>query len=216
MQTAVTTGPIRRSMIVGASAALLIALGGCGKAAEKIAERGLEEAIENEGGGDVDIDLGGGGFNIETDEGSIRVGEDGSFVIEGEDGQVITGDSDDGGGFNLQTDDGENVFRAGDGIPDEWPSDVPRPDGLSTVQGTYSSSGGFVQITVVGTPSGTAADYLASYAASVEALGYERTSYFEGNGNTQYSFEGPTWLVTLFGNDNGAPTATVGVSPADQ
>ncbi|NND73843.1 MAG: hypothetical protein HKN44_02450 [Ilumatobacter sp.] len=197
------------------AALALLAASGCGKAAENLAERGIEEAIERESGGEVDVDLGGGGFNVETDEGSIRVGDDGSFVVEGQDGEVITGGADDDG-FNFQSEDGDNVFRAGDGIPSEWPSDIPRPDGLTTVQGTYTSSDGFAQTTVVGTPSGTAADYLQAYAASLEGLGYERTSLFEGNGNSQYTFEGPTYIVTLFGNDNGAPTVTVGVSPSQQ
>lgn len=192
-----------------------LALAGCGKAAENLAERGLEEAIERESGGEVDIDLGGGGFNVETDEGSIRVGDDGSFVIEGQDGQVITGDAD-GDGINVQSQDGENVFRTAAGIPQEWPGDVPRPDDLDDIQGTYTSGDGFLQISVAGGTSGTAADYLAAYAARLEGLGYERTSLFESDGITTYDFSGPMYRVTLFGNENVDDSIAISVSPIDQ
>lgn len=206
----------RRSRMFGvAVVTTLVTVSGCAKAAEKFAENRIEDAIESEGGGDVDIDLGGdGGISFESDEGSVRIGEDGSFIIEGADGEVITGNADDEG-FNVQSQDGENVFRADSGIPAEWPADVPRPDGLADIQGTYTSGSGFMNITVVGTPSGPASDAAAAYAGSLELLGYERVSFFEGNGVTQYSYNGPTYNVSLFASNDPAQL-TVGLTPVQE
>jgi hypothetical protein len=49
---------------------------GCAKAAEKALEEAIERQLEEEGGGDVNIDLDedGGVVSIETEEGSIDIG----------------------------------------------------------------------------------------------------------------------------------------------
>ena len=49
---------------------------GCGKAAETVIENAIENQLEEEGGGDVNIDLDedGGVVSIETDEGSMSIG----------------------------------------------------------------------------------------------------------------------------------------------
>jgi len=59
-------------------AVLLLILTACGSAAEELAER----AIENETGGDVELDLDsdGGSVNIESDDGSLTIG--GGVVVD--------------------------------------------------------------------------------------------------------------------------------------
>ncbi len=49
---------------------------GCGKAAENIIEGAIENQLEEEGGGDVDVNLDedDGSISIETDEGSMNIG----------------------------------------------------------------------------------------------------------------------------------------------
>lgn len=58
----------RHLSIAAAAGAILLA--GCSSAADKVTEQGLEQLIESQGGGNVDLDLGG----------------DGSVSIQGEDG----------------------------------------------------------------------------------------------------------------------------------
>jgi flagellar basal body rod protein FlgG len=92
---------ITRSLAFGAGIALVAA--SCGGSTES----GIEELIEQQGGGDVDLDLDrDGGFSIQTEEGGMTIDEDGNFVITGEDGEVITGNADDEGNFTVESEDG--------------------------------------------------------------------------------------------------------------
>ncbi len=54
--------------------ALSLIVGGCGQAAEKATEKVLEEAIENESGEKVDLDVDNESVEIKTDQGSLKVG----------------------------------------------------------------------------------------------------------------------------------------------
>jgi len=49
---------------------------GCAKTAENVLENAIEKQLEDEGGGDVNVDLNedGGSVSIETDEGSVEFG----------------------------------------------------------------------------------------------------------------------------------------------
>jgi hypothetical protein len=49
---------------------------GCGKAAETVLEGAIENQLEEDGGGDVNVnvDEDGGSISIETDEGSVNIG----------------------------------------------------------------------------------------------------------------------------------------------
>lgn len=61
----------RRGAAVAIAGAALI-LSGCGQVAEEAAE----QAIEQNGGGDVEIDADGDSFSVEGEDGSISVGKD--------------------------------------------------------------------------------------------------------------------------------------------
>ncbi|MCP3912936.1 MAG: hypothetical protein GY745_14620 [Actinomycetia bacterium] len=114
---------LRRGLL--ATAPLLLLTAAC--SGEDVAENILEEAIENETDGDVEIDDD-GSITVETEEGtvSIDVDEDGGTINiegEGEDGeQTISVDSDEDGTVTVETDDGSTTMSGE--IPDGFPTDV--------------------------------------------------------------------------------------------
>mgnify|MGYP000851647062 FL=1 len=60
-----------------AAAALVVgslALTGCGNAVESIAKAGVEKAIEDQTGTEIDIDADGGGVTIEGEDSSVKIG----------------------------------------------------------------------------------------------------------------------------------------------
>ncbi len=68
------TVPTRKLKAIPLLMALLLTVGACGKAAEKATEKITEEAIEAQGGGDVDVNLEEGGYRVETEDGSAEFG----------------------------------------------------------------------------------------------------------------------------------------------
>ncbi len=116
---------LRRGLL--ATAPLLLLTAAC--SGEDVAENMLEEAIENETDGDVDVELDeDGSITVETEEGtvSIDLDEDGGTVNiegEGEDAdQTMSVDSDEDGTVTVETDDGTSIMGAE--IPDGFPTDV--------------------------------------------------------------------------------------------
>jgi hypothetical protein len=159
-----------------------LTLGACG-GGDKLSESFIENQIEQAGGGDVDLDLDGdGGFSIKTDEGelSIKTDADGNVSIEGlgDDGEDFSiqsdgngnvsaeglggGDGDDDG-VSIKSDDGEVVIE-GDGtsiigsqgsdLPDDFPTDVPLPDGLVVTYSQTAETPDGVVFTLVGAAPG--------------------------------------------------------------
>lgn len=204
-----TSTSIVRSLALISGIALLATA--CGNAAES----GLEQLIEQQSGGDVDLDLGGdGGFSIQTEEGGLSVDEDGNFTITGEDGEVITGSagqdgsftiegedgsitgSEDNGDFSIESDEGSFTISGGNEMPSEWPGDVPQPDGLEITTSSVIGSDNDLIITLVGTTSQNAADYVDSYGAALSTSGFEQTSSFESDGGVVRSFSNGTWEVS--------------------
>ncbi|MEE9414650.1 MAG: hypothetical protein V3V01_05145 [Acidimicrobiales bacterium] len=158
-----------RTAIAGALLALL-ALSGCGKIVEAASERAIEAAIEAETGEDIDLDL---DFD---DDGSFKIEADGETIEfdVGDETLEITG-SDDGG---------ESNFTMGEGLPEDWPSSVPVPDG-TVVAGSSINADGERLWTVSTTPDDVI-DSFDSYIAQLEKAGYEVTS------NSNYSSDGTT------------------------
>ena len=69
---------IARTVITLAAAGLVVGLTACGNATES----GIEQLIESQGGGDVDLDLDGdGGFSVQTEEGGMTIDEDGNLSL---------------------------------------------------------------------------------------------------------------------------------------
>lgn len=111
------------------SAVALLAVAGCGEAAEKITEEAIEQSAGGEGDVDLDFDEDGGSVKVETEDGTIEYDVDGSGgeladdfpssvpVVDGF--KVVTNAS--------QTIDGEKSFTASgtvDGDPEQIYADI--------------------------------------------------------------------------------------------
>ncbi len=68
------------------------------------------------------------------------------------------------------------MFSSGEGIPEQWPSDVARPDDLDEVFGTYIAEGGDENIVVTGTTGATAQDAFDDYVSRLDADGFSEES----------------------------------------
>ncbi|WP_436793896.1 hypothetical protein [Actinospongicola halichondriae] len=193
---------MRRISSIFLAIAAVLAVASCGKAAEKIAEKGTEKLIEESaGGGDVDINDD-GSFSFENDEGSFSIDEDGNVKIEGEDGEFsIEGNSD-----------GE--------LPDDFP-DVPLPDGFTPQSNSKQSDGEATIYSAVGTADGDAADVFESLIDDYESDGYdtdgryENTSGDDFTGGAQFVGSDHQVSVSVFGSD-GETTVSITVLPAEE
>jgi len=202
------TRPHRRpALAAGIAVAGLFALSACG--ADEAAERGIEELIEREGGGDVDID-GDDGFSLETEDGSMTMDEDGNFVITDEDGEVVVGDVDDDGNLTVESEDGNFSAGSGSEIPDDWPSDVPRPDALAIDGSVSTSDDDTVGYVVTGQTDD--ADFADDYGSALESAGFEVQSEFTSDGAVQRQYSNGTWGVSVgVFTDSGPSQVTVTV-----
>lgn len=166
----------RRLLALGLVPALAFTAG-CGKASEKLAEKAAERALEDAGGGNVDI------------------GKDGSIKIETEDGVYET---DGDGNFRVETDDGVSI--GGSDIPDGWPEDVPVPE--STVSyGASSPDGLMVTLTV----DGSAGDVYDDIKASLDGWDVEDeySSSSAGSEMRTATFKKGARTLTVSAADNG-------------
>jgi len=197
-----TRRPHRLALTSAAAVILAITASGCGAIVERATEEAVERAIESENGGDVDInfdengiqidgtDENGDGFSLDLDEGgfdartengeSITIDEDG-FTQTDENGEVTTGEFNTDGDnteFVIEGEDGQAVFRTGTDIPNEWPGDTPRPEGLSDVNSSYQADGGSVFIIIGGQTSESSDDFADDYIAGLENAGFVQESIY--------------------------------------
>lgn len=164
-------------------------------ACDSAAESGLERLIESQGGGDVDLDLDGdGGFSIQTEEGGMSIDEDGNFVITDASGSVVTGNASEEGGFSAESEDGSFRVDVSGEIPEEWPGDVPRPDGVTELSATVQQTADELAISLTGQAGGS---FVEDYASTLESAGYEQTSSFESQDNQTRVLENGTWTLSI-------------------
>lgn len=211
--------PTGRTWISALSiAGLVVAASACGDD-----DNAIEDLIERqaaESGEDVQVDIDDGNIRVETEEGefSLNVDDDGSFTIEGEDGEVITGQ---GGGdddsFVIESGDGEDGITIEGGpsadIPDDWPDDVPTPDGFDIENSSSFTTGGAVSINVGGR-SDDGPGWVEQYGATLEGAGFAEQSRFTQNDDTFVTYVRDDMVVnvqTLL--DNGSWIVSVAVSP---
>jgi hypothetical protein len=198
MTPSLTTHRSSRILALGAGVALAVA--SCGGNAT---ESGIEKLIEQQTGGDVDLDFdnGSGGFSIDTEEGSMRMDADGNFVVTGPDGEVITGNADsETGGFAMESADGS--FRVSDdgSFPEEWPSEIPQPSGYTVASSTYMSDGdGLATIALVGASPQGVTEFAESYGSTLESAGFEQTAKYEADDFASIAYEGNGWTVMING-----------------
>ena len=169
----------RGLLVLVAGATVLTA---CGDSAES----GVEKLIEEQGGGDVDINSDDGGFSIQTEDGSMTVGgEDGGFS----------------GGATTE-------------LPDQWPSDIPAPDGLAIASAFVVSDTGSDSISVSGTVDGEG--FLDEYGSQLETAGFESKSEFSADGTANRMYSGDTWNVGIsYAEDESGNQVTISVYAAD-
>jgi hypothetical protein len=205
------TGALVTALVVSAAA-----LSACGKAAET----GLEKIVEQQGGANVDIDTGNGGISIQTEDGSMTIDENGNFVVTDENGETVTGNADaDGESFNVESEDGSFSSGMTSELPDDWPSEVPTPDGLSITSATSMDSADGSAIQLSGTTD-DAASFVADYAAQLTSAGFttEAAASYDGEENWAAVFESSSYTVVLnvLAFEGADPTVGLGVfsSPA--
>jgi hypothetical protein len=202
-----TSSAIRRPLTALAMTGMVVAFTACGNATES----GIEQLIESQGDGEVDIDLDGGdgGFSVQTEEGGMSIDEDGNFVITDADGSVVTGNADsESGEFTAESEDGSFRIDASGEIPEEWPSDVPSPEGIEGASSTVTQSATELAITVTGQ---AGESFVDDYGSTLEDDGFEQTSSFESDANITRVFENETWTVSVNSFPDG-DTSQVAVS----
>ena len=205
-----SSSTLRRPLVVLAAAGIVFASTACGDATET----GIEKLIESQGGGDVNLDLDSeGGFSVQTEEGGMSIDEDGNFVITDANGSVVTGNADsETGEFTAESEDGSFRVDASGEIPEEWPSDVPRPDGIEAASSTVTQSPTELAITITGQ---AGESFVDDFGSALEADGFEQTSSFESDANITRVFENGTWTVSVnsFPGEDGTQVA-VSLFPA--
>jgi hypothetical protein len=190
------------------TAGFAVALSACGNAAET----GVEQLIESQGGGNVDLDLGGdGGFSIQTEEGGMTIDEDGNFVITDADGSVLTGSADaESGEFTMEGEDGRFSSGATTELPESWPADIPEPEGLAITNATVIGSHSELVVTVVGNVDGEG--FVEEYARALGSAGFEEQSTFTADGTINNVYSNGEWTVgLLYFGDQSENQATVSV-----
>lgn len=145
-------------------------------------------------GDDFSLDADEGGIQGESDAGgSIDIDQDGDGTITatGDDGEVTEFDIDtdgENGRVVVQSDDGESVFRSGQGIPEQWPGGVPRPDGLTDVNSSYAADSATVFIVVAGQSSGGVDEFADAYISDLEAAGFVEESNYSDQSSRSGTF----------------------------
>jgi hypothetical protein len=161
---------VRHSALVLAVAGMA-ALSGCG---DDAAESGVEELIESQSGGDVDVEV------------------------------------DDDGGVAIQTEDGSFSSGTTTELPEEWPEDIPEPDGLAITGATVIGTEGEQAITVVGNVDGE--DFVDSYAGALESAGFNEDSTFTSDGTINNVYSNDQWTVSvLYAGEQSENQVTVSV-----
>ncbi len=189
--TQIRTGTGRHGFVLTAIAVAAIALSACGKASES----GLEKVIEQQSGGNVDINTDDGGFSIETEDGSMTVDENGNFVVTDENGETITGNADDNGGVSVEGEDGSFTAGSTNELPDSWPGEVPTPDGLAITSAFVVSETDSDAISISGTTDDD--EFLDSYGAELEDAGFESKSEFSSEDSASRSYASDAWNLDI-------------------
>lgn len=166
-------------------------------ACESAGEAGLEKLIESESGGDVDLDLNGdGGISVQTEDGGMSVDENGNLVVTDADGSVVTGNIDaETGDVSIQSEDGSFSSGSTTELPDEWPSEIPEPDGLAITSATVIGSDTEQAFTVIGTVAGDG--FVDSFGSALVDAGFNEDSTFTSDGTINNVYSNASWSVSV-------------------
>ena len=197
-------------------AAMAVVAAGC--SGEDLAERVVENRIESESGGDVDIDLDDGDMSIRSDDGEF------SIEVDENDGSVSISGVDDDGEFTIESEDGETVFRSEDGetvmssgadLPDDFPGDVPIPDGLSVEFSQRMETPDGTVFSVIGMVPGDPAEVSADYVARLESAGFDQVQLTTMPDGAFFAYQNDTYEIggTVGSDDEGMSAMSLTVNP---
>ena len=169
----------------------------------------------DDGSATVEVDADGdgdGGFTVTSDGREVLSGEfddSGDFSVTDDEGDTIVGQTDDDG-FTVVDADGETTFDSGTSIPDAWPGDVPRPEGLDGVEGVAIDQAGEAAISVSGSTDDGAA-WLAAYSDAVLAAGFEDVGSMSMGEEGEYfgATRGDALISATWTSDGGTDVVTV-------
>lgn len=145
--------------------------------------------------------LGGAACSKLSDKAADKFVEKG---IEAAGGGDVDINSDDGS-FKMETEDGSMSFGTGE-IPENWPDDVPFPDGFEADGSWSTSSDGSDSIMVTGATSKSAKDAIAFYK--------DKMSNWDIDGETSFTSDG-VMLTVNFSNDDRTLNVTATESDGD-
>ncbi len=170
----------------------------------------VDQLIESQGGGSIDIDRD-GGVSVQTEDGGMTIDEDGNFVITDADGSVVTGRADaDSGEFTVESEDGSFSSGATTELPDAWPAEIPEPEGLAITNATVIGSDTDQSITVVGTAESD--EFVDRYASALESAGFDEESTFSSDEMVNNVYTNGEWTVGVVSvADEGDNQVTVSV-----
>jgi hypothetical protein len=179
-------------------------------------ENGVEIEGTDADGNDFSLDADEDGINAQSEDGgSVDIDSDGSFTATDADGEISSGQvTSDGDSVTVEGDDGEAVFTSGAGIPEQWPDDVPQPEGLDDIFGTYISDDGVQNIAMTGTTGDSAVDAFDDYVDRLVDAGFEESSTMsQGNEFHSATFTRGDTTVSVTTQSNGDSTdVVIGIS----
>ena len=163
-----------------------LALAGCGGITDSITENVVEEVAEQAASVDgQDVDI-----DFDAD------GETGSINVTGPDGEQLS-------------------IGAGGDLPQDFPADIPLPDGGYEVLSSFSDSSGAANVTLQA--SGSYDDLVAQYESALPAAGYEITSQFNQAGSSQvYTAEGNGRTLNVSITTASGTNVNINVTPDQQ
>lgn len=198
---------------IGLAVVVVVVATACG--GDELAERIIEDRIEAESGGDLDVDLDsdGGSFSIETEDGAM------TFDADGDGGVSIEGVDGEGGEFSVESEDGVTVIETEDGdatitsgggdLPDGFPADIALPADLEILLSQSADMGGGQQGQLVaGSAPGGWQGHSDTLIASLEENGYEQQQLTTTPAGVIFSYRKGD--VAVFGNvgEGGSPDET--------
>jgi major membrane immunogen (membrane-anchored lipoprotein) len=208
-----TTSTVRR--LAGATVTFaLISLGAC--SSDDASEGFVENLIEQNAGEDIDIDIDDGDIRVATSDGTFEMDtdDDGNVEIRSDEGDVLLNTGEDGRTV-ISSDEGTMVF-GGSEIPENFPSEVPIPGGM-TVDNTSSMSddGGAQTFSLGGTVVGEATAFVETYVSALQAAGFTEQSRTTTSNGSFFTYAGPAWTVNgIVSDDATGAYAQISVFPA--
>lgn len=111
------------------------------------------------------------------------------------------------------TDPSGNAMAAGENValPDNWPTEVPVPDGGTLTFVTVTADG---SASAIWTVDGSPAEAVDAYAAALTGAGYTEESNAAADGTVMKGFAGNGWTITVAAAEaDGTTSLTVAGSP---